>query len=398
MGRYIKFCILTAIVFSLPHVCYAQTWTTLSPQQVVTYGQPTSPILVAGYSVPAMADWNNDGLNDLIVGEGATFDNKAKIRVYLNSGTANAPFFTNYSYAQSNGRDLAVIPSSCLGCFPRVVQWDADGKKDLIVGLSSAAMGGNIMLFLNTGTDANPTFGTGQLLQVGPAGSKVAINVGIRATPVVCDWNNDERKDLVVGNFDGNVQIFINEGTDTEPDFLTNIYAQDNGGNLWVNTYRASPDVADLNGDGKKDLLIGDTTGKLRVYTNVGTDAAPTFSGYYMVEAGGAVIDLPSISPSGSARARPFICDWTGDGYLDVLVGQNPGNVILFEGIPFEADTETDGDVDIEDFAVLAQWWRRTDCAANNDCLGADIDGSGAVAANDIMWLASQWLWGVAQQ
>jgi len=40
----------------------------------------------------------------------------------------------------------------------------------------------------------------------------------------------------------------------------------------------AAPFLADFNGDGKNDLLVGQFgDGKLRIYTNVGTNQAPKF-------------------------------------------------------------------------------------------------------------------------
>jgi hypothetical protein len=84
-----------------------------------------------------------------------------------------------------------------------------------------------------------------------------------------------------------------------------------------------------LNGDGKKDILTGDTEGQLLFYSNVGTDAAPIFSDYVLVESNGTPIDL-----LGQSRSRPFVCDWTGDGYLDVLIGAGDGKVYLYQGIP----------------------------------------------------------------
>jgi hypothetical protein len=62
-------------------------------------------IAVPAYSVPSTADWNSDGLQDLIVGEGTT---AAKVRVYLNEGTAEAPSFSEFSYVQSMGADLVI--------------------------------------------------------------------------------------------------------------------------------------------------------------------------------------------------------------------------------------------------------------------------------------------------
>jgi len=58
---------------------------------------------VPGYSVPSVADWNDDGLPDLIVGEGGV---EGKVRVYTNVGTEGAPSFDGYAYAQAGTTDL----------------------------------------------------------------------------------------------------------------------------------------------------------------------------------------------------------------------------------------------------------------------------------------------------
>ena len=47
-------------------------------------------------------------------------------------------------------------------CSPEVVDWNNDGKKDLLVGTFSQ---GKIKLFLNQGTDADPVFDGGEFLQ-----------------------------------------------------------------------------------------------------------------------------------------------------------------------------------------------------------------------------------------
>lgn len=46
---------------------------------------------------------------------------------------------------------------------PCVGDWNHDGKKDLVIGQFDA---GNIWVFLNKGTDANPSFNGGTLLKV----------------------------------------------------------------------------------------------------------------------------------------------------------------------------------------------------------------------------------------
>jgi hypothetical protein len=300
----------------------------LGPEQLVQAG--VTDVEVYGYSVPSYVDWNNDGKKDLVVGEGGGGYSDGKVRVYLNNGTASDPQFSSYSYAQSDGSDLVVLGSGCLGAFPRLVYWDSDGRRDLLVGLSD----GTTRVFLNTGTNENPTFDAGTTLQVGSPGSEVDIDVGSRATPTVLDWDNDGLKDLAVGAYDGKIHLCINQGTDTDPDFLGETFAQEDGSDLVVPPLapasgRSSPVIMDLDGDGKKDILAGNTDGQLLLYINTGTDAAPIFSGYSFVESDGTPIDL-----LGSARSRPFVCDWTGDGYLDVLIGANDGKVHLYQGIP----------------------------------------------------------------
>jgi hypothetical protein len=322
------------VVFGLmaaPQRIFA-TLLNLGPEELVWAGG--TEITVPGYSVPSYVDWNNDGLEDLVVGEGGGGGNPGYVRIYLNEGTASSPQFSGPSYAMSGGTELTYSSGcncGCLGLFPRVVYWDGDDRKDLIVGTPD----GTVILYRNIGTDTDPTFDGGTMLQFGPAEPKADISVGLRATPTVIDWNNDGMKDLAVGALDGRIHLFINEGTDVAPDFLIETFAKnEDGSDLVVPPLgpifgRSSPVILDLDGDGCKDLLTGNTEGKLLFYKNVGSDSEPVFSGYVLVESAGVAIDL-----EGDPRSRPFVCDWTGDGYLDVLIGAGDGMVHLYQGVP----------------------------------------------------------------
>jgi len=62
---------------------------------------------------------------------------------------------------------------------------------------------------------------------------------------------------------------------------------------------------------------------------NRGTDAIPLFDTYSAVTSAGVAIDLP-----GEARSRPFVTDWTGDGFPDLLIGASDGRVHLYQGVP----------------------------------------------------------------
>lgn len=366
----------------------------LGPEELVQ--ADGNDIQVPGYSVPSFVDWNNDNLKDLVIGEGGGFGD-AKVRVYLNVGTESEPKFSDYFYVQSNGSDLTCPASGCLGCFPRVYYWDADDRKDLLVGQAD----GTVKIFLNIGTDSDPVFDAGQLIKVGSDGEN--LDVEARATPTLLDWNNDDMTDLVVGAIDGRIHIYLNCGCSggVPPTFYytnpTGIFAQEDGSDLVVPSKRSSPVIIDLDGDGNKDLLTGNTDGQLLFYRNVGTDAKPSFSGYSLVESSGVPIDLP-----GSPRSRPFVCYWTGDGhfgpidaYPDVLIGAGDGKVHLYRGIPEIGDMDGNGNVDIADLALFADYWSQTDCGR---CGGADFTGDGNVDIDDLTLFVEIWLSGLEQQ
>lgn len=57
----------------------------------------------------------------------------------------------------------------------------------------------------------------------------------------------------------------------------------------------AAPFFADFDGDGKRDLLVGQFGGgKLRVYKNQGTDDAPRFAKYEFFKAGADLGTVPA--------------------------------------------------------------------------------------------------------
>ncbi len=279
---------------------------------------------VDAYSVPCLADWNGDDLPDLLVGEGGIIY-PGTVHLFLNVGALGEPSFSGAGHIQAGEVDLEVPGTGCLGAFPRVVFWNNDTLPDLLVGDAY----GQVSIFLNEGVSGTPALAEGILLEFGPVESKTIIDVGGIATPIIHDWNEDGRRDLIVGAYDGRLHIFINEGLDTEPDFLAESFAQTSSGDLVVSGGRASPVILDLDEDGIKDLLSGNTLGEILVYTNIGTNAAPLFDGYTQLESGGVPIDF-----DGTPRTRPFVCDWTGDGLLDLLTGLSDGRVHLFQGHP----------------------------------------------------------------
>jgi len=300
----------------------------LGPQQLVESAGVV--IDVGSYSVPSCVDWDNDGRPDLLVGTKET-DSTGKVRLYLNSGTAAAPVFTSYVFLQAGGADLDVGSSGCQGAFPRAADWNGDGRKDLLIGTAL----GSVRFYANTGTDASPEFNAdvgGLAYDLVEAGvPKVDIDVGDRAALAVTNWDSDGSGiyDLVMGDGNGMVRYYYNAGYPDMPQLDPSTFVQANGIDIDIGV-RSSPDVADLNGDGILDLIVGvGDDGRIWQYLGTGTggDGTPVLGPGVALQANGADIDL-------DPRARPFICDWTGDGFLDLLIGDSSGRVFLYQGVP----------------------------------------------------------------
>jgi hypothetical protein len=340
---------------------------------------------VGGHSVPSFVDWNNDNLNDLIIGA-----KNGKVRVYLNGGTESNPGFSDYFYVQSNGTDLVRTGDDSMGCFPRVVYWDADSRKDLLIGRAD----GKVEIFLNIGTDNAPVFDTGNFVMVGYPEEN--LDVGECATPTLMDWNNDNKMDLIVGALDGRIHIYTNcgSGDAVPPQFDTSpplgLIAQENDSELSVPSHRSSPVIIDLDGDSKKDLLAGNANGQLLFYKKVEAGGLPKFSDYSLIDSNDIPIDLPGL-PHDLPSSRPFVCYWNEDTHPDILIGASDGKVHLYQGKKDIGDFDGDGDVDFEDFALFALLWQQTNCGK---CGDADFTGDGNVGPNDLREFAAHWLFG----
>ena len=137
------------------------------------------------------------------------------------------------------------------------------------------------------------------------------------------DWNNDGKKDLITGEHDGFIRIYLNTGTDSDPLFNGYSLLQMNGADYTVG-YKSSPFIADFNDDGKKDLLCGEDFGRIALLVNIGTDAAPVFDSAVFIQDGSQDINV-------GLRSCPVFVDWNVDGKKDLLVGCYEGVIFYFE-------------------------------------------------------------------
>lgn len=164
----------------------------------------------------------------------------------------------------------------------------------------------------------------------------IDIQTDNNAWPWVCDWNEDGKKDLLVGQ-EGisqpcNVYVYLNQGTNAAPVFGDSTPVLFNGSPLTY--YRTIPVLQDLDLDGKKDMVLGGWYSDVRFYTNVGTNASPVFTNYiYLVQP-----DSQNFSNGNPPRIN--FTDWDGDSDLDMLTCDYYGSVFLRENVTPQSAAE----------------------------------------------------------
>jgi len=202
---------------------------------------------------------------------------------------------------------------------------DNDGKRDLIASPNFDGTIENYSVmwhYENKGTDANPDFE----LQTENLFVEDMLDFGSTSSPAFVDYNEDGLMDIVVGNLgryrradinDSRLLYFKNQGTLDNPvfelvddDFAN--YAQFQSTALTFN-----PCFGDLDGDGDIDMIVGDNNGYLFYSENI---AGPDQE----IEFAQAVYQFQNIRPGNIVH--PQIADLNGDGLGDLILGERANN------------------------------------------------------------------------
>ncbi|MFO7676561.1 MAG: FG-GAP-like repeat-containing protein [bacterium] len=206
-----------------------------------------------------------------------------------------------------------------MGSSPQVVDWNSDGIPDIISGDRN----GYFNVFIRDSLGGLAAHMQYRLLD------SLVWDVGYNSQPAVFDWDNDGRKDVIIGNESYEVRLYLNQATDTWPLFQD--YELVTAGGQAIRFYRGNPYVFDLDRDGLDDLIVGENNGWVHFFRNVGSIGAPGF-------AAGETLKLEDGSPlrynlGNYYGSRCGFGDWNNDGVPDFLLGTYEGHVALYLGI-----------------------------------------------------------------
>jgi uncharacterized protein (DUF2141 family) len=320
-----------------------------------TYPVANVPVNMELSPCPAHIDVNNDGKRDLLFsGAAPTYtENKTSSLFYMNTGSniaVQATFIQN-DFLQENMIDVGE------GCYPVLYDYDTDGDKDLLIGnrgyhVVAGPMASKIALYINNGTPTNPSFiySTDDFASV-HANNPTLMNLA----PTFGDLDGDGDKDMLIGDYNGELHYFQKGPGPGNFTLVTPSYQGIDVGEF------AAPFLYDVDGDNKIDLLVGEDDGKVRYYQNTGSSAAPVFT-FVTATFGGINVCQPGWYNGASV---PFMFDDNGSTAL--VVGSYRGWVYRYDNI----DANLAGTFTLTD-SLYISWREGGNVAAVIDDLNGD--------------------------
>lgn len=294
-------------------------------------------------------DKENDGDKEVVLGD-ISFEN---LNLLTNNGTNLDAFCgeqENNFPANSVPVDIVAFPASFL------LDLDNDGLKDLVASPNSPNNSENYgvtWFYKNTNSNENPVFE----FQVNNFLVREMIDFGSGAQPTFVDYNADGLMDIVCGNFGYFVQgggrltslvLYENVGTTTDPEYLLVDDDYLHFSDYTASSWNLAPAFGDLDEDGDLDLLVGEESGRLFFVENL-AGAGNTFA------FGTPIYNYKNID-IGQASS-PQIIDLDRDGKMDMVIGERSGVINFFKNtgsgsIPDFTETPTNpflGAVDVKE-------------------------------------------------
>lgn len=289
-------------------------------------------------------DWDGDGDLDIIVGVD-TMDDYGWDDAFDSNGNWTAGPLRGYVYfienidgryvnqgkVKAGGRTLETY-----GCSePCVADFDGDGDLDLICG----EFVDGLTWYENTGTRNKPVFAAPRQL----ANDKGDIRIHTQFfVATVSDFDNDGRPDLILGDEDGCIYWARNTGrvTDGMPQFESpEAFRQE--ADLVKFGALSTPCAFDWDGDGKEDIIAGNSAGEIAFIRNLSGGENPVWDAPKLFKVNGEAIKVMA-GENGSIQGpaeRKYgytvmtVADWDGDGRPDIITNNIFGRVEWYRNL-----------------------------------------------------------------
>jgi hypothetical protein len=266
-------------------------------------------------------DFNGDGLLDIIVGNYGYFEPsnpyKSTLAYYQNTGTATHPLFTMQTEDYNNFSAYGLQ-----GLNPAFGDLDGDGKADLLLGDIS----GNLHYFKNMASTGSsyPSMTVAQYFN---------INVGPYSAPFIYDVNGDSLNDLIIGNQNGTLSYYWNFGTKDSARFSADS-VNISFGNINVtvspNSIGYSQPFIRKDSAGNMLLFVGSLSGLVYEYV---IDPNQLRGGNFNR------ITTDFIGQPVGYNSTISIADINGDGQLEYLIGNSRGGLIMYSDSVWDPGT-----------------------------------------------------------
>ncbi|MGB1122286.1 MAG: FG-GAP repeat domain-containing protein [Flavobacteriales bacterium] len=252
-------------------------WVDMAFPALVPHTGEADSIVLQRFPAAYPIDPDNDGDWDLVVSPNIALeiDDDQCVQLWENQGTAEEPLWALASdrWIQDGTIDVG------RGAIPVLHDLDGDGDLDLAIGNKERYEGVNdtptaLALFENTGTASQPAFAwrTWGAIDFGFNGIE-------SGHPAFADLDGDGDNDLIVGDELGLLHAYINTA---EPGSwpvwtLDQLAVQNAEGEAIDVGQFAAPQLIDVNADELIDLVIGEKNGTLSLYVNCGSPSTPSW-------------------------------------------------------------------------------------------------------------------------
>ncbi len=272
-------------------------------------------IEVGDNSVPAFFDHDGDGDLDMYVGNYGGDGFLGSIYFFENTGT---PFSTSYKYITN---DLYSLTTANFYNFkPQFADIDSNGTFDLVLTASNPQNGSTGLLYI-------PNKSKNSLDISGQSLTPIKFNIGQSENINLVDINQDGLTDILLGKSTGALQYWKNMGPAGSFNF-----SLENGSYLGLgnSTERQNPTttVADLNADGKADLVMGDQRGTITIFNDFRTQNSTPLGIKNIIS---DPFSKTTISKNLGGRVWPTIVNLFNNDKPAIVIGNSMGGLYILK-------------------------------------------------------------------